>query len=40
MIAIRGGEVVLPSRVASGATVLVEESRIAGVETSGAVSDV
>jgi N-acetylglucosamine-6-phosphate deacetylase len=37
MIAIHGGEVVLPSRVASGATVLVEERLIAGVETSGAV---
>jgi N-acetylglucosamine-6-phosphate deacetylase len=39
MIAIRGGDVVLPSRIAAGATVLVEEDHIAAIETSGEVPE-
>ncbi len=35
MIAIRGGEVVLPSRVMSGGTVLIEGDRIVAVEAAG-----
>jgi N-acetylglucosamine-6-phosphate deacetylase len=37
VIAVRGGDVVLASRVASGATLLIEGNRVVGIEPAGAV---